>query len=225
MAVTEVTRPDAMAVKTRQWRQIVLNCCNPGDGRDEGTCGDAMDTSEAELKALMLASLDGDANAYRALLGDLRLRLAAYFHRRLRRDADDVEDLVQECLIAAHTRRETWDRNQALTPWVYAIARYKLIDHYRRTGRRVMVPLDDLPVELRAEDASAAADARRDVNKALAGLPEKTRRLLEDLKLRELSVAETAPRAGMSEGAVKVAAHRGLRTLISRFAGGDAPHD
>ena len=184
-----------------------------------------METSEAELKVLMIASLGGDAGAYRALLGDLRLRLAAYFHRRLRRDADDVEDLVQDSLIAIHTRRETWDRDQALTPWVYAIARYKLIDHYRRAGRRVMVPLDDLPGELRAEDVSAAADARRDVDTALAGLPERTRRLLRDLKIQELSVAETAARAGMSEGAVKVAAHRGLRTLMDRFAGGGASRD
>lgn len=184
-----------------------------------------METSESELKVLMIASLAGDASAYRALLGDLRLRLAAYFNRRLRRDADDVEDLVQDSLIAIHTRRETWDRAQALTPWVYAIARYKLIDHYRRSGRRGTVPLDDLSEEPRAEDASAAADARRDVDRALAGLPDRTRRLLEDLKLRELSVAEAAERAGMSEGAVKVAAHRGLKTLIDRFAGGGAAHD
>ena len=184
-----------------------------------------METSETELKVLMIASLGGDAVAYRALLGDLRLRLAAYFHRRLRRDADDVEDLVQESLIAIHSRRETWDSDQALTPWIYAIARYKLIDHYRRTGRRVMVPLDDVAEHLRTEDHAAAADARRDVKTVLDGLPERTRRLLHDLKVQELSVAETAVRAGMSEGAVKVAAHRALRTLMDRFAGGGARHD
>jgi RNA polymerase sigma-70 factor (ECF subfamily) len=184
-----------------------------------------MKTSETELKVLMIASLCGDAGAYRALLGDLRLRLTSYFHAKLRRNADVVEDLVQDSLIAIHTRRETWDRDEALTPWVYAIARYKLIDHYRRHGRRVIVSLDDLPGELPAEDASAAADARRDVGKALAGLPERTRRLLHDLKIKELSVAEAAARAGMSEGAAKVAAHRGLRTLINRFVGGSVPHD
>lgn len=184
-----------------------------------------METSEAELKLLMIASLGGDSDAYRALLGDLRLRLSAYFHRRLRRDSDDVEDLAQDSLIAIHTRRATWDRDQALTPWVYAIARYKLIDHYRRHGRRVIVPLDDLPGELPVADGSAAADARRDVEKALASLPERTRRLLHDLKIKELSVAEAAARAGMSEGAVKVAAHRGLRMLVDKFAGGGPPDD
>ena len=184
-----------------------------------------METSDGELKVLMIAALDGDGGAYRALLGDLRLRLAAYFGRRLRRDADDVEDLVQETLIAIHTRRGTYDRGQALTPWVYAIARYKLIDHYRRSGRRVFVPLDDAAGELRVTDQSAAVDARRDVEKALASLPERTRVLLRNLKIDELSVAETAARAGMSEGAVKVAAHRGLRALMDRFAGPGASHE
>ena len=184
-----------------------------------------METTEGELKLLMLAALDGDAGAYRALLGDLRLRLSGYFGRRLRRDADDVEDLVQDTLIAIHTRRETFDRTQALTPWVYAIARYKLIDHYRRRGRRVHLPLEDAAGELTVEDRSAAVDARRDVEKALAGLPERIRRLLRDLKIDELSVAEAAARAGMSEGAVKVASHRALRTLMDRFAGGRGGND
>jgi RNA polymerase sigma-70 factor (ECF subfamily) len=184
-----------------------------------------METSEAELKTLMIAALAGGSGAYRALLGDLRPRLSSYFGRRLRRDPDDVEDLVQDTLIAIHTRRETYDPALALTPWVYAIARYKLIDHYRRSGRRVFVPLEDATSELKVEDQGAAATARHDVEKALAGLPERTRILLRDLKLGELSVAETAARAGMSEGAVKVAAHRGLRTLIDRFAPRGADHD
>jgi RNA polymerase sigma-70 factor (ECF subfamily) len=183
-----------------------------------------METSDGELKVLMIAALDGDGGAYRALLGDLRLRLAAYFGRRLRRDPDDVEDLVQDTLIAIHTRRGTYDRGQALTPWVYAIARYKLIDHYRRGGRRVFVPLEDAG-ELRVPDHGAAVGARRDVERALATLPERTRALLRDLKIDELSVAETAARAGMSEGAVKVAAHRGLRALIDRFAAPGRSHD
>lgn len=183
-----------------------------------------METSEGELKVLMLAALDGDGGAYRALLGDLRLRLSAYFGRRLRRDTADVEDLVQDTLIAIHTRRATYDRAQALTPWVYAIARYKLIDHFRRAGRRVFVALDDVG-ELTAADQSAAAEARRDVETALASLPERIRALLRDLKIDELSVAETAARAGMSEGAVKVASHRGLRALMDRFAGPGGSND
>ena len=145
-----------------------------------------METSEAELKALMLAAMEGDARAYRALLTDLRPRLWGYFNRRLQRDPGEVDDLVQDTLLAVHSRRETYDRTQPLTPWIYAIARYRLIDHYRRTGRRAFIKLDDAYAELRAEDASAAAEARKDVEAALATLPERTRVLLRRLKLEEL---------------------------------------
>ena len=178
-----------------------------------------METSEAELKVLMVAALEGDGRAYRALLGDLRTRLDGYFGRRLQRGSSAAEDLVQDTLIAVHTRRETYDRAQPFLPWAYAIARYKLIDHYRREGRRVSVPIDDAMAELSVADGSAAVNARRDVEKALSFLPEKTRELVRSLKIHELSVAETAAKTGMSEGAVKVAMHRGLKAMAARMGG------
>jgi RNA polymerase sigma-70 factor (ECF subfamily) len=176
-------------------------------------------TSEADLKALMIASLDGDGGAYRVLLGDLRRRLSAYFSRRLRQSSADVDDLVQDTLMAIHTRRETYDRSLVFTAWAFAIARYKLIDHYRRRGRRVFVPLEDAGA-LFAEDDSAAADARADIERALAKLPERTRTLVRGVKLDELSHAEAAAKSGMTEGAVKVAVHRGLKALTAHFGGG-----
>ena len=179
------------------------------------------ESSETELRALMIASLEGDRGAYRALLGDVRLRLSGYFSRRLSRGSPEAEDLVQDTLMAIHTRRETYDRAQPFLPWAYAIARYKLIDHYRRSGRRLSVPLGDAGDELSVPDDSAAADARRDVERALATLPERTRILVRSLKIEELSVAETAERTGLSEGAVKVAMHRGLKALTARLRGSD----
>jgi RNA polymerase sigma-70 factor (ECF subfamily) len=180
-----------------------------------------MSASELELRALMIAALDGDARAYRALLGDLRLRFGAFFARRLGGANAEIDDLVQETLIAIHSRRETYDRTQAFTPWVFAIARYKLADHYRRTGRRRSAPLEDAGPELAVEGGAAAADARRDVEAALAGLPERARALLRSLKIDGASVAEAAALFGMSEGAVKVASHRAMKTLSERYGGGE----
>lgn len=177
-----------------------------------------MGSSDAELRALMAASLGGDSGAYRALLGDLRLRLQGFFLRRVARTGD-AEDLVQETLIAIHGRRATYDADQPFLPWAYAIARYKLIDYYRRHGRRVSVPIEDHEGELSVPDESAAIHARADVERALAILPPKVRAILEDHKLRELSVAETAVRAGMTETAVKVAVHRGIKLMGSRMNG------
>lgn len=180
-----------------------------------------MGASEPELRALMVAGLDGDARAYRALLGDLRLRLSVFFARRLGGSGGEAEDLVQETLVAIHTRRETYDRRQPFTPWLFAIARYKLADHFRRAGRRATAPLDEASLEIAVEGGAAAADARRDVETALAALPERTRALLRLLKIEGASIAEAAERFDMSEGAVKVAAHRAMKRLALRFGSGE----
>jgi RNA polymerase sigma-70 factor (ECF subfamily) len=94
------------------------------------------ESNELELRALMQAGLDGDTTAHRALLTKLGDRLRSYFRgqlARISRSSADAEDLVQETLIALHTRRNTYDRSQLFTPWVYAIARYRLVDYLRRT--------------------------------------------------------------------------------------------
>ena len=179
-----------------------------------------MSLSEAELKALMTLALDGDGAAYHRLLVGLRARLEAYFRRRLRDDPAQMEDLVQDTLIAIHAKRATFDRAQPVTSWVYAIARYKLIDHYRRAGRRRFTPIDDEP-DLYVEDESAAADARSDILRGLATLPAHTRDLVVSIKLNEESVADVAARTGMSPGAVKVAVHRGFQKLAARLRAQD----
>src|SRR5450756_2355467 len=95
-----------------------------------------MTTNEIELRALMTASLGGDAVAHRNLLNRLSCHLRAYYQgrfARIGRSATEAEDLVQEALMAIHTRRHTYDPAELLTPWVHAIARYKLIDYLRRT--------------------------------------------------------------------------------------------
>jgi RNA polymerase sigma-70 factor, ECF subfamily len=171
-------------------------------------------TSEADLKALMLAGLAGDAAAYRALLDALQRQLAAFFRRRLSGNPAEVDDLVQESLIAIHTRRGTYDRSQPFTAWSYAIARHKLIDHFRRRGRATTVPIDDGGA-LFVPDESASVESRLDIEKVLAKLPPATQALIRDIKLKDLSNAEAAAARGMSETAVKVAVHRGLKKLAA----------
>ncbi|MEJ0026234.1 MAG: sigma-70 family RNA polymerase sigma factor [Rhizomicrobium sp.] len=173
--------------------------------------GKALVEAEAELKALMVRSLAGDGAAYRELLRKLQGFLRAYYARRVGRAAE-AEDLLQETLIAMHTRRQTYDPSRPFTAWVYAIARYKLIDYFRRTKRRAEDPLDDTDTLFSSADAQAA-EAHLDVERLLGRLPEKTRRLIRDVKIEGLSTAEAAARHGMSESAVKVGVHRGLKSL------------
>jgi RNA polymerase sigma-70 factor (ECF subfamily) len=84
---------------------------------------------EDRLKALMLRGQAGDTAAWRELLSVLSGRFRAYFARRMDARSPDVEDLVQETLMAVHRRHMTYDPSQPFTAWAHAVARYKLIDH------------------------------------------------------------------------------------------------
>src|SRR5712671_928371 len=180
-----------------------------------------MATIEAELKGLMVAGLDGDAAAHRALLDKLSRRLRAFYKTRLERigrGATEAEDLVQEALLAIHVQRHTYDRAEPLTPWVYAIARYKLIDHLRHTrAAHVDLPIDDA-AEVLAQDDHVGTESAYDIRRLLDLLPDKMRRAIQCVKVDGLSVAEAAERCAMSESAVKINVHRGLKALAASIA-------
>lgn len=176
-----------------------------------------MRASEDQLRIMMIGGLDGDAGAYSALLAALVPLLRSFFGCRLRGADDDVEDLVQETLMAVHTRRATFDRDRPFTAWAYAVARYKMIDHFRRT--RQHVPIEGLEDILMAEGFEDACNARIDVKRLLGGISAKQAQLIRDTRIDGLSVAEAATRGGMSEADVKVSVHRGLKALAGRLKG------
>ena len=116
-----------------------------------------MSNREDHLKGLMLRGLDGDAEAWRVLLTEMGKHLRAFFSRRLYDGGADAEDLVQETLIAIHAKRTTWDPMQSFSAWAYAVARYKLIDHLRRTRRHKHLPLEDAGVLFADENTEEGA--------------------------------------------------------------------
>ena len=175
-----------------------------------------MQDSEDQLRAWMSAGLDGDAAAHAALLRALVPLLRSYYGRRLRGAEADVEDLVQETLITVHERRATYDRERPFTPWFYAVARYRLIDHCRRRRAVSTADLEDLLVEEGFEEAQAA---RMDVERLLSGLPAKQARAIRETHIEGLSITEAARSAGIGESDVKVSVHRGLKALAARIRG------
>jgi RNA polymerase sigma-70 factor (ECF subfamily) len=178
-------------------------------------------TTEPELRALMISGLDGNAGAHRTLLEHLTSRLRGYFKNqlsRIGRGPVEAEDLVQEALIAIHTRRHTYDPAQPFTPWMYAIARYKFVDYLRRER----ASMRDLPIEetrlehtreMTSSDTSGQVESSLDLEKLMAGLAPKVRQAIQAVKLDGLSVSETAAQSGMSESNVKVTIHRGLKAM------------
>lgn len=181
---------------------------------------DRVNASEERLRKLLLRGLAGDVPAYHAFLQELSAHLRAFLRKRLARLPDEVEDLVQESLLAVHNQRHTYDAGQPLTAWVHAIAKYKLVDLLRRRAKRDLLtdPLDD-EMDLLSSSDSDAAQARRDLGKLLARLPDRQRLPIVHMKLEGLSVAEAARVTGMSESAVKVGVHRGLKALAAMIRG------
>jgi RNA polymerase sigma-70 factor (ECF subfamily) len=176
-----------------------------------------MQASEAQLRHWMTAGLDGDAASHEALLRALVPLLGVFYRRRMRDAQDDVEDLVQETLISVHGKRATYDRDRPFTAWLYAIARYRLIDHFRR--RRLSVPIEDVETILIVEGFENAASARMDVDALLSTLSPKQARAIRDTHIDGLSISDAAAGAGIGASDVKVSVHRGLKALAARIRG------
>lgn len=173
---------------------------------------------EGRLKDLLVSGLAGDARAYHAFLKELSAHLRGFFRRRLTGLPDEVEDLVQETLLAVHNKRETYRQDMPATSWIHAIAHYKLVDMFRGRSRSEALnePFDDA-LEVFASPDTGVAEARHDLARLLALLPERQRLPILHVKLEGLSVAETATLTGLSESAVKIGVHRGLIALAAKL--------
>lgn len=186
----------------------------------------AVSDREAEWAALMRAALGGDRAAYRDLLVALTpvLRMAARQGcLRFGLGVAEAEDIVQETLLALHLKRQTWDEGEPVGPWIRAIARNKLVDALRRRGRRgAEIDIDDLSEVLAAPAEDEASSIRRDVARHLQALAPGQRNVVQAIAVDGISIRDTAQRLTMTEGAVRVALHRGLATLAVRLRSAEA---
>ncbi|MHB1110562.1 MAG: sigma-70 family RNA polymerase sigma factor [Devosia sp.] len=171
---------------------------------------------ETRLAGLLRAALGGDEAAYAEFLRLVAALVRPVARRKLASGGGaDPEDVVQETLLAIHLKRHTWREDAPVMPWVYAIARYKIVDVYRRRGGRVEVNIEDLAETLPAQASESVSE--REIGKALAGLAAGQRNVVAAISVEGRSIAETARVLGMKETAVRVALHRGLAAIAARF--------
>ena len=177
-----------------------------------------MSERETQWAALLRRANGGDAAAYDACLRDFARALRGYVRRGLARSGReaDTEDVVQEILIAVHLKRQTWDESRPVGPWLYTIARYKMIDALRRRGSRVELPVEDF-ADVLAADEGPQPGRDSDVSRSLKTLPARQREVVQSIAVDGASIGEAAARLNLSEGAVRVALHRGLASLAKRF--------
>ena len=171
---------------------------------------------------LMRAGLAGDGAAYRRLLEEIAPRLRRFAAGGLARSGignADAEDVVQEILLAIHLKRQTWMQDQPFLPWLNAIARHKLIDVMRRRGRRGEVPIEGL-IEILPDEPPAPESSATELNKLVSQLDGRQQSIVASISLDGKSIKDTAASLGMSEGAVRVAFHRGLKKLSELYREG-----
>ncbi|QYU68896.1 sigma-70 family RNA polymerase sigma factor [Leptolyngbya sp. 15MV] len=168
-----------------------------------------MIADEATFARLMASSQAGDRRAYTVLLTEAQSWLERYFRRRVA--PAQLDDLVQDVLLAIHAKRTTWDTTRAFLPWLAAIARYRWVDHLRRAYRAGESELGDHDAPEDSEEEAVLA--RMSLERLFVHLPPGQCRAIELVKIDGLSVTEAAMRTGQSESLVKVNIHRGLRKL------------
>ena len=174
-----------------------------------------MDGNENELARLLRAAVAGDERAYGEFLRQTACLVRLFARQKVVRSGIDPEDIVQETLLAIHMKRHTWRTGEPVTPWIYAIARYKLVDAFRRRGRLQEIDIAEITESFAEPEAETISE--RDVGRALEKLAPGQRSVVAAVSVDGRSVRETAESLGMSETAVRVALHRGLTALSRRF--------
>jgi RNA polymerase sigma-70 factor (ECF subfamily) len=178
---------------------------------------------DREWSAAMRAALAGDGAAYARLLASLTPFLRNLCRRSCARAGlalSEAEDAVQETLLAIHLKRHTWDSSQSLTPWMAAIARNKIIDAARRRGRRAETNIEDFEHALAAPPEAEHFEREQDRQGALRLLDQlsgKQREAIEAVSIRGESLRAAAVTLGVTEGALRVSVHRGLKTLAALY--------
>ena len=170
------------------------------------------------MAGLMRAAIGGDAAAYAEFLRVTAGLVRGLARRKLAENGVvSPEDIVQETLLAIHTKRHTWRQAEPILPWLLTIARYKVVDAYRRRGSRVFVDVDEFAELLAAPDVSAPDANDRHLERALAALSDGQQRVVRSIGVDGRSISETARELGMKETAVRVAFHRGLAAIAAKF--------
>ena len=177
------------------------------------------DSRESRWANWMRAAIGGDATAYRLFLESVTPFLRMVATRRCMQYGlarSEAEDIVQEALLSIHLKRGTWKQSDPIGPWISAVVRNKVIDAFRRRGRRIDVRIESVIDILEAQDDVPTLETQH-LERLLSGLNELPRRIVLSISVEGVSIRETAQRFQMTEGAVRVALHRALKALAALY--------
>jgi len=162
---------------------------------------------------LLTRANQGDGAAFLRFLTEVTPPLRSLIRARGRGlPPDQHEDVLQEVLLAIHLKRGSWDGTAPVRPWLYAVARHKVVDAFRRRGRQVHLPLEDV-AEILEADPGPAPLAGRDADRMLGMIDARSAALVRAIRLEGKSTEDAAAGLGVSAGAARIALHRALKRL------------
>ncbi len=175
--------------------------------------------TQVDVEAMVRDARAGDAHALGRLYDTYRDRVARFATGRLG-DAEKAEDVTSETFEAVLRNLGSYRAGTDFEAWLFTIAHRRVADHFRRRARRREVELDEavhpdrhLPAVAGPEEAVLAAERRAEVAGAFRRLRADQQEVLALRVLGGLSAVQVGEVLGKSEGAVRVAQHRALRSL------------
>jgi RNA polymerase sigma-70 factor, ECF subfamily len=181
----------------------------------------ALSQDERELSQLMRESQNGNGESYNRLLTRIAQMLLGYVRKSVR--SDMVDDVLQEIVMGVHLKRHTFNSEQYFLPWLYAIARYKVVDYLRRKGReeKRFMSREDLDL-LAVSDAELTIESMsvENIEEIISDLPTKQLQVLTAVKIKGLSIKEASEQLGFSESDIKVTIYRAMKSLKIKFENG-----
>ena len=170
-----------------------------------------------QLSLLMQKTQEGDSSAYRLVLIEVSGLVERFLRKRVSQE-ETRDDICQEILISVNSSLHTYDPRLPFLPWLYAIANFRLIDHWRKSGRAPeYVLLEDAMDELLTMPTSESPLEEAGLTEHIRELPEKQRRAIQLVKQEGLTIAEASKQLNMSESAVKVSIHRAIHSLRKKL--------
>lgn len=191
-----------------------IDCAGLSVSASVGVSGVEGRLQQDELWEVLLARAnDGDGAAFARFLHAVTPTLRTVIRRK--GDGlppDQHEDILQEVLLAIHLKRQTWRRDAPVRPWLYALARYKVVDAFRRRGASVSLPIEDFADVLPEENAVVPL-SDRDTEAMLRLIDPRSAMLVRAVALDGKTAEEAGETVGMTAGAARVALHRAMRRL------------
>ena len=163
-----------------------------------------------DIQELSLRARDGDQASYKHLLERIAEMYLPKFRRLL--PTQNVDDAIQELLMAIHKAFHTYDSKKAIAPWLNAIAYYKLQDQLREVYKQANhVELKDSEFDEYFENEGLALD----LTKFMSKLTEREKKIIQMLKVEEFSIEEIAAQLKLTASNVKILNFRALLKLRS----------